>query len=82
MMIEDKDNTVKARLWAARLARPIVAFARSRKGGAMLIGGSLAMLAMASVGGCGQWTPVSTRAGSSRERERGSIKLARCFFRA
>ena len=34
-----------------RLARPIVAFARSRNGGAMFIGGSLAMLAMASVGG-------------------------------
>lgn len=37
--------------WVERLARSVVAFARSRKGGAMLIGGSLAMLTMTSVGG-------------------------------
>ncbi len=49
-MIQDK-NTAKAQLWVERLVRPIMAFARSRKGGAMFIGGSLAMLAMASVGG-------------------------------
>ncbi len=49
-MIQDK-NTAKAQLWVERLARPIMAFARSRTGGAMFIGGSLAMLSMASVGG-------------------------------
>ena len=41
----------KAWLWVERLARSVVAFARSRKSGAMFIGGSLAMLAMASAGG-------------------------------
>ena len=51
MMVQDKNNFAKARLWGVRLARLIVAFARSRNGGAMFIGGSLAMLAMASVGG-------------------------------
>ncbi len=51
MMVQDKNNFAKARSRGVRLARLIVAFARSRNGGAMLIGGSLAMLAMASVGG-------------------------------
>ena len=35
----------------SRVARPVVGFSRSRKGGAMFIGGCLAMLAMASFGG-------------------------------
>ena len=38
-------------MWPARLARPVILFARTRRGGAMFIGGSLAMLAMASLGG-------------------------------
>ncbi len=50
-MIREKSGTAKARSWAERLARPIAAFARSRKSGAMFIGGSLAMLSMASIGG-------------------------------
>ena len=37
--------------WTERLARSVAAFAASRAGGAMLIGGSLAMLSMATVGG-------------------------------
>ena len=48
MVIQDKDN---AAMWVERVARPILAFVRTRKGGAMFIGGSLAMLSMASVGG-------------------------------
>ena len=48
-MIQDKNNTV--RLWVERVTRQVVAFALSRKSGAMFIGGSLAMLTMASVGG-------------------------------
>ena len=44
-------ETSKIAMWAARLARPVILFVRTRKGGAMFIGGSLAMLAMASVGG-------------------------------
>ena len=51
MRIHTKNNTARARSWVDPLARPFVAFARSRKSGAMFIGGSLAMLAMASVGG-------------------------------
>ncbi|MCY3819768.1 MAG: hypothetical protein OXH52_10475 [Gammaproteobacteria bacterium] len=37
-------------VWTRGLKRPVAAFARSRGGGAMLIGGSLAMLVMSSVG--------------------------------
>ena len=48
MMTQDKNSKA---MWVERLARPVMAFARSRKSGAMLIGGSLAMLMMASVGG-------------------------------
>ena len=48
-MIQNKNNTV--RLWVERVTRQVVAFARCRKSGAMFIGGSLAMLTMASVGG-------------------------------
>ena len=43
--------TAKARLWMERVARTFVAFVRSRKSGAMLIGGSLAMVTMATFGG-------------------------------
>ena len=50
-MIRQQNRAVKSRAWAERLARSLVAFARSRKSGAMFIGGSLAMLSMASVGG-------------------------------
>ncbi len=50
-MIREKNGTAKARTWAERLGRPVSAFVRTRKGGAMFIGGSLAMLSMASVGG-------------------------------
>ena len=50
-MVQKKNNTARARSWVDPLGRPFVAFARSLKGGAMFIGGSLAMLAMASVGG-------------------------------
>ena len=51
MMVQKTNNTARARSLVDPLARPFVAFGRSRKGGAMFIGGSLAMLAMASFGG-------------------------------
>ena len=47
-MVQDMDDRAE---WIKRLGRAILTFARSRKGGAMLIGGSLAMLSMATVGG-------------------------------
>ena len=41
----------KAGSWLERLRRPVAAFGRSRGGGAMLIGGSLALTAMVGAGG-------------------------------
>ena len=46
MRIPDRTNGVKARLWGA-----VWAFVICRKAGAMLVGGGLAMLVLASVGG-------------------------------
>ena len=51
MMVQKTNQRAKSWSWVELLTRPIVVFARARKGGAMFIGGSLAMLAMASVGG-------------------------------
>ena len=51
MMVQKTNQRAKSWSWVERLTRPIVVFARARKGGAMFIGGSLAMLMMASVGG-------------------------------
>ena len=50
-MVQKTNQRAKSWSWVERLTRPIVVFARARKGGAMFIGGSLAMLMMASVGG-------------------------------